>query len=54
MTADCGAGAGYGERRHWCSASWYGHTGDGNPPAAANAVVPASGTVRFDFSLVTR
>jgi hypothetical protein len=35
-------------------AGWYGHTGDGNPPAAANAVVPASGTVRFDFSLVVR
>jgi hypothetical protein len=34
--------------------SWYGHDGDGNPPAAANAVVPDSGTVRFDFSLVLR
>lgn len=35
-------------------AGWYGHNGDGNPPAAANAVVPDSGTVRFDFSLVLR
>jgi hypothetical protein len=35
-------------------AGWYGHTGDGNPPAAANAVVPASGSVTFDFSLVLR
>jgi hypothetical protein len=35
-------------------AGWYGHNGDGNPPAAANAVVPASGTARFDFSLVMR
>jgi hypothetical protein len=33
---------------------WYGHNGDGNPPAAANAVVPDSGTVRFDFTLVLR
>jgi hypothetical protein len=33
---------------------WYGHNGDGNPPAAANAVVPDTGTVRFDFSLVVR
>ncbi len=31
---------------------WYGHTGDGNPPAAANATVPATGTVTFDFGLV--
>jgi len=31
---------------------WYGHTGDGNPPAAANVVVPASGTVTIDYSLV--
>jgi hypothetical protein len=31
---------------------WYGHTGDGNPPAAPNAVVPASGTATFDFGLV--
>jgi|GEM_PF-5066417 len=23
---------------------WYGHTGDGNPPATANVVVPSSGT----------
>jgi hypothetical protein len=35
-------------------AGWYGHNGDGNPPPAANAVVPDSGTVRFDFSLVLR
>jgi hypothetical protein len=35
-------------------AGWYGHTGDGNPPPARNAVVPAAGTVRFDFSLVQR
>jgi hypothetical protein len=35
-------------------AGWYGHTGDGNPPSSPNAVVPASGTVRFDFSLVVR
>jgi hypothetical protein len=35
-------------------AGWYGHNGDGNPPAAASAVVPDSGTVRFDFSLVLR
>jgi hypothetical protein len=35
-------------------ASWYGHNGDGNPPAVATAVVPATGTVRFDFSLVLR
>jgi len=33
---------------------WYGHTGDGNPPGAANAVVPLSGTVTFDFSLIVR
>jgi len=35
-------------------AGWYGHNGDGNPPAAASAVVPDSGTVRFDISLVVR
>jgi predicted small secreted protein len=35
-------------------AGWYGHNGDGNPPAAANAVLPESGTVRIDFSLVLR
>lgn len=35
-------------------AGWYGHDGDGNPPSAANAVVPDSGTVRFDFDLVLR
>ena len=35
-------------------AGWYGHNGDGNPPPAANAVVPASGTARFDFTLVLR
>lgn len=35
-------------------AGWYGHKGDGNPPAAPNALVPASGMVRFDFSLVLR
>ena len=27
---------------------------DGNPPAVANAVVPDTGTVHFDFSLVPR
>lgn len=32
----------------------YGHDGDGNPPAVANAVVLDSGTVRFDFRLVLR
>jgi hypothetical protein len=31
---------------------WYGHAGDGNPPAAPNVVVPASGTVTIDYSLV--
>ena len=31
---------------------WYGHNGDGNPPAGANVVVPASGTVTIDYSLV--
>jgi hypothetical protein len=35
-------------------AGWFGHTGDGNPPASPNATVPASGMVRFDFSLVVR
>ena len=37
-------------------AGWYGHTGDGNPPdlGIPNAVVPASGVVRFDFNLVMR
>jgi hypothetical protein len=35
-------------------AAWFGDNGDGNPPAAANAVVPDVGTVRFDFSLVSR
>jgi hypothetical protein len=35
-------------------AGWYGHTGDGNPPSQPNVVVPASGTVRFDWMLVTR
>jgi hypothetical protein len=35
-------------------AGWYGHSGDGNPPAAPNVVVPESGSVRFDFSLVVR
>jgi hypothetical protein len=35
-------------------AGWYGHTGDGNPPAAANAVVTAGTTTRYDFSLVQR
>ena len=33
---------------------WYGHTGDGNPPDAPNAVVPAAGSVTFDFDLVER
>jgi hypothetical protein len=33
---------------------WYGHNGDGNPPTAANVVVPDSGTVRYDFTLVLR
>ena len=31
---------------------WYGHNGDGNPPAAPNVMVPASGTVTIDYSLV--
>jgi hypothetical protein len=31
---------------------WYGMVGDGPPPAAANVVVPASGTVTIDYSLV--
>jgi hypothetical protein len=35
-------------------AGWYGHNGDGNPPPAASAVVPDTGAVRFDFSLVLR
>jgi hypothetical protein len=35
-------------------AGWYGHNGDGNPPAQANVVVPATGIARFDFSLVLR
>ena len=35
-------------------AGWYGHTGDGNPPAAPNAAVPASGSVTFDWALVLR
>jgi hypothetical protein len=35
-------------------AGWYGHTGDGNPPATPNAVVPATGSATFDFALVLR
>lgn len=35
-------------------AGWYGHDASGNPPAQPNAVVPGSGTVTFDFSLVLR
>jgi hypothetical protein len=35
-------------------AGWYGHTGDGNPPPAANVIVPASGSVTLDFALVIR
>lgn len=35
-------------------AGWYGHTGDGNPPGTANAVVPATGNATFDFALVVR
>jgi len=35
-------------------AGWYGHTGDGNPPAAPNAVVPDTGSATFDFTLVLR
>jgi hypothetical protein len=35
-------------------AGWYGHDANGKPPAAPNAVVPAMGTVTFDFSLVLR
>src|SRR4051812_40332503 len=31
---------------------WFGHAGDGNPPAAPNVVVPDSGTVTVDYSLV--
>ena len=33
---------------------WYGHSGDGNPPDAPNAVVPATGSVTFDITLVER
>jgi hypothetical protein len=33
---------------------WYGGAADGNPPDAANAVVPDTGSVRFDFSLAIR
>jgi hypothetical protein len=36
------------------NAGWYGHNGDGNPPGTANVLVPAAGSVRFDFSLVLR
>jgi hypothetical protein len=35
-------------------AGWYGHDGTGNPPPAANAVVPSAGVVTFDFGLVLR
>jgi hypothetical protein len=35
-------------------AGWYGENAYGNPPAAPNAKVPASGTVTFDFGLVLR
>jgi hypothetical protein len=33
---------------------WYGGAADGSPPDAANAVVPDTGSVRFDFSLAVR
>ena len=33
---------------------WYGQDSDGNPPATANAVVPESGSVSFDFNLVLK
>jgi hypothetical protein len=33
---------------------WYGGAADGTPPEAANAVVPDTGSVRFDFSLAIR
>jgi hypothetical protein len=35
-------------------AAWFGDNGDGNPPAAANAVVPDAGKARFNFSLIMR
>jgi hypothetical protein len=35
-------------------AGWYGEDVSGNPPAQANAPVPASGTVTFNFNLVLR
>jgi hypothetical protein len=35
-------------------AGWFGHNGDGNPPAAASAVVPDAGKAQFNFSLVMR
>jgi hypothetical protein len=35
-------------------AGWFGEDANGNPPAAPNAVVPASGTATFNFSLVLR
>ena len=35
-------------------AGWYGEDASGNPPAKANVVVPAGGTVTYRFSLVVR
>ena len=31
---------------------WYGHNGDGNPPASANATISSNISTRFDFDLV--
>jgi len=31
---------------------WYGHNGDGNPPASANATISFGISTRFDFALV--
>jgi hypothetical protein len=35
-------------------AGWFGEDVNGDPPAAPNATVPASGTMTFDFNLVQR
>lgn len=47
-------GSGGGSSTPGDYAGWYGHSGDGNPPAGASVVVPASGTVTYDVSLVIR
>ena len=47
-------GSGGGSSTPGDYAGWYGQDGDGNPPATANVVVPATGTVRFDLNLVQR